>query len=342
MNTDRTSQPTDAHPLPEELTSEPVDMVVPPEDAGKRLDAFLADRFPLYSRVMLRKVIAAAGATVDGERTKVAYRLRPGQKVTVSLPELPRQASRPEDIPIDVLFEDDWIVAINKPPRMVVHPSRGHWSGTLTAALAFHFEKLSEVGGANRPGIVHRLDRDTSGVMVVAKHDRAHMALQAQFEARTVEKEYFALVSGAVDRDRDVIEQPIGAHPSHREKMAIRADHPTSRPARTFYEVAERFDGYTAVRAFPKTGRTHQIRVHLAHLRCPILCDKLYGGRSQITWGEIRDRREDDHVLLDRMALHARRIRFAHPITGETVELEAPLRDDLETVLQALRQYRSR
>jgi 23S rRNA pseudouridine1911/1915/1917 synthase len=225
---------------------------------------------------------------------------------------------------------------------MVVHPSRGHWSGTLTAALVFHFDQLSEVGGPSRPGVVHRLDRDTSGVMVIAKKDRSHLGLTSQFETRTIEKEYFAVVTGRVDRDRDVIEQPIGAHPSHREKMAIRAGHSTSRDARTFYEVAERFDGYTALRVFPKTGRTHQIRVHLAHLGRPILCDKLYGGRSQITLGEVRDRREDNEVLLDRMALHARRLRLNHPITGEPLEFAAPVRNDIERVLAALRQYRSR
>lgn len=325
---------------PEELSAQPVELVVLPEEAGQRLDAFLADKFPLYSRVLLRKVIAARGVQVDGAQPKVAYRLRAGQKVTVVLPELPRQAPRPENIPLDVLYEDDWIVAINKPPRMVVHPSRGHWSGTLTAALTYHFDQLSEVGGATRPGVVHRLDRDTSGVLVVAKTDRAHMALSVQFEGRTIEKEYFAIVSGSLDRDRDVIEQPIGAHPTHREKMAIRAGHSTSRDARTFYEVAERFGGYTALRIFPKTGRTHQIRVHLAHIGRPILCDKLYGGRSQITLGEIRDRHEDEEVLLDRMALHARRLKFAHPQTGEPLEIEAPLRDDLEGVLAALRTYR--
>ncbi len=324
-----------------ELTSEPVELTVASTDAGKRLDAFLAEKFPLYSRVLLRRIIASDGVTVDGERTKVAYRLREGQKVRVSLPELPRQAPRPENIPIDVLYEDEWIVAINKPPRMVVHPSRGHWSGTLAAALTYHFDQLSEVGGASRPGIIHRLDRDTSGVMVVAKKDRAHLALAAQFEGRTIEKEYFTIVSGAVNRDRDVIEQPIGAHPSHREKMAIRAGHATSRDARTFYEVAERFDGYTALRIFPKTGRTHQIRVHLTHIRYPILCDKLYGGRSQITLGEIRERREDEQVILDRMALHARRLKLTHPITQEPLELVAPLRDDIERVLRELRNYRS-
>ena len=179
------------------------------------------------------------------------------------------------------------IAAVNKPPGMVVHPAKGHWAGTLAAALQFHFDQLSTAGGATRPGIVHRLDRDTSGVMVVAKTDEAHMRLAEQFEARTVEKEYFALCAGVPGRDRDLIDLPVGAHPYHREKMAIRHDHATSRTAQTFYEVVERFDGFSAIKALPKTGRTHQIRLHLASIGCPVLCDRLYGGRSQITRGEL-------------------------------------------------------
>jgi len=223
---------------------------------------------------------------------------------------------------------------------MVVHPAKGHWSGTLTSALAHHFAQLSSTGGPTRPGIVHRLDRDTSGVIVVAKTDRAHLALAAQFEARTVEKEYFALVHPAPDRDRDVIDQPIGVHPYQREKMAIRADHPTSRPARTYYEVTERFEGLAVLTVFPKTGRTHQIRVHLAYAGCPVLCDKLYSGRSRITRGELRRVPTDDFLLLDRMALHARRIALVHPETGAPLEISAPLPSDLEGVLSELRASR--
>jgi 23S rRNA pseudouridine1911/1915/1917 synthase len=324
----------------DDIPAEPVDLVVLPQEAGQRLDAFLAVRFPLYSRVHLRRVISAGGVRINDKGAKPAYRLRAGEKVAIRLPELPRSSPIPEEIPLEVLYEDDQIAAINKPPGMVVHPSRGHWSGTLTSALAFHFDTLSSAGGANRPGIVHRLDRDTSGVIVVAKNDRAHAGLTAQFESRTTEKEYFAICAGEIDRDRDYIDLAIGFHPHHREKMAAGRIDPDAKEAQTFYEVLERFDGFTSVRVLPKTGRTHQIRVHLAHVGAPVLCDKLYGSRAQITQGEIRHRREDNHVLLARQALHARRLKIAHPTTGELLEFTAPLPEDLEGVLEELRRYR--
>ncbi len=321
---------------------QPIDIAVTADDKGSRLDVFLANRLSEYSRVKLRRMITAGGVTVDGQRTKAAYRLNEGQRILVSPPEPVEESPVAEDIPLDILFEDEHLVAINKPPAMVVHPSKGHWSGTLTAALAFHFQSLSSIGGPTRPGIVHRLDRDTSGVLVVAKTDQAHLKLAAQFEHRTAEKEYFALVAGVPDRDRDLIEVPIGVHPYHREKMAVRAGHPTSRDARTFYEVAERFAGFAALRLLPKTGRTHQLRVHLAHIGCPVLCDRLYGGRSQITSSDLRrGGRDAETVLLRRQALHARRLKLAHPHSGDTVEFEAPLPDDLAGILEQLRQAAS-
>jgi 23S rRNA pseudouridine1911/1915/1917 synthase len=327
----------------DDLSAGPITLIVGDEPSGMRLDAFLAEQFPLYSRVHLRKVINAAGVLVDGKRTKAAYRLTAGQQIVITLPELPREGPQPENVPIDILYEDEALVAINKPAKMVVHPAKGHWSGTLTAALAFHFEQLSGIGGPTRPGIVHRLDRETSGVIVVAKSDRAHLALAAQFENRTTEKEYFALVAGKLDRDRDVIEQPIGVHPYQREKMAIRVDHATSRDAKTVFEVVERFRGFAAVKLLPKTGRTHQLRVHLAHIGCPVLCDRLYGGRSQLTLGELAPGVKGDQaaeIILDRQALHARRLALAHPISGEPIEFTAPLPADIEATLKALRQHR--
>jgi 23S rRNA pseudouridine1911/1915/1917 synthase len=324
-----------------ESSSAPFELFVEAERQGERLDAWLAEMLPRYSRVQLRRAITGGGVLVDGRTTKAAHRLKGGERVTVDVPDLPRESPEPEQIPLDVLYEDDAIAVVNKPPGMVVHPGKGHWAGTLTAALAWRFEQLSTRGGQARPGIVHRLDRDTSGVIVVAKTDHAHLALAEQFEARTVEKEYFAIVQGTLDRDRDVIEQPIGAHPYQRERMAIRAEHATSREARTFYEVLERFTGFAALKVFPKTGRTHQIRVHLAHVGCPVLCDKLYGGRARITRGEIRSSREDDDVLLDRQALHARRLKLAHPETGAPLEFTAPIAADLQRVLERLRAWRS-
>jgi 23S rRNA pseudouridine1911/1915/1917 synthase len=323
------------------LSDQPVTLTVEAAAAGHRLDAFLASQFPDYSRVHLRRVISAGGAQVDGRGGKPAYRLKPGQRITVVLPEIPRQSPRPEDIPLDILYEDEHLVVINKPPGMVVHPARGHWSGTLASALQFHFgPALSRCGGASRPGIVHRLDRDTSGVILVARNDQAHSKLAKQFAARLIEKEYFALVAGSPGLDRDVIDCPIGFHPHVREKMAVRRDHPQSRPAQTYYEVVERFSGFAALKLLPKTGRTHQIRVHLHHIGCPVLCDRQYGGRSRLTRGDIRRDPNDATLLLERQALHARRLRFYHPVTADPLEVDAPLPADILAVLTELRECR--
>ena len=320
---------------------EPVELVVDEAFDGVRLDVFLAQKFPDYSRVHLRKVVNANAVQVNGRRAKAAHKLRTGECISIVLPELPKKAPQAEDIPLEILYEDEWLAAINKRAGMVVHPAKGHWKGTLTSALQFHFDKLSGAGGPTRPGIVHRLDRDTSGVLVVAKTDQAHFALADQFEERSTEKEYFAITAGVPDRDRDIIDLPIGIHPYQREKMAIRRDHPTSRPAQTFYEVSERFGGYAALRIVPKTGRTHQIRVHLAHIGCPVLCDKLYGGRATLARGEITRDPDDGEIVLSRQALHAGRLALLHPVTRAQLEFIAPLPADMTTALDLLRQVRS-
>jgi 23S rRNA pseudouridine1911/1915/1917 synthase len=323
------------------LSAEPVELAVDPAEAELRLDTFLAIHFTDYSRGHLRRVITAGGVEVDGRGSKPAYRLRAGQRVRVVLPEIPRQSPRPENIPLDILYQDDELVVVNKPPGMVVHPARGHWSGTLAGALQFHFGPgLSGSGGPTRPGIVHRLDRDTSGVILVARTDRAHLKLAAQFQHRTIEKEYFAIVAGRPELDRDVIDRAIGVHPQQREKMAILRDAAAGRTAQTFYQVQERFDGFATLAVLPKTGRTHQIRVHLSHIGCPVLCDRQYGGRAEITRGEIRRDPGDGLVLLARQALHARRLRLVHPVSGQVLEVEAPLPADLAGVLAELREYR--
>lgn len=325
---------------PENLP-EPVELVVTPDESGWRLDAFLAQHFRDYSRVHLRRVIAAGAVQVDGRGAKPAYRLRPQQRVTFFVPELPRESPRAENIPLEILYQDPWFAAINKPPGMVVHPARGHWSGTLAGAVQYHLGQLSGLGGPTRPGIVHRLDRDTSGVILVARNDQAHARLSDQFQQRTIEKEYFALVAGTPRLDRDLIDRPIGFHPQQREKMAVRRDDPASRSAQSFYEVLERFDGFAALKILPQTGRTHQIRVHLSSIGCPVLCDRQYGGRSHITRGEIRRDPADAEVLLERQALHARRLRFQHPGTGARMEIVAPLPADMTLVLEELRRYRA-
>jgi 23S rRNA pseudouridine1911/1915/1917 synthase len=327
-------QPDMSEPPPSSL---PVEFVVADAESGWRLDAFLAHRFTDYSRVYLRRLIVGDAVTVDGRRVKVAYRLRPGELVRIVPGDPPRESPRPEDIPLDVIYEDPYLAAINKPPGMVVHPARGHWSGTLASALAFRFGSLSSAGGPTRPGIVHRLDRDTSGVILVAKNDQVHAKLADQFQSRAIEKEYFAIVVGEPSRDRDEIMRPIGAHPHHREKMAIRVGHPTSREAATFYEVVERFRGYAALKILPRTGRTHQIRVHLASVGHAVLCDRLYGGRAEITRGELEGQSPQGDVVLSRQALHARRLAIRHPITARPLELVAPLPQDIETILSLLR-----
>jgi 23S rRNA pseudouridine1911/1915/1917 synthase len=325
-----------------ELNEQTQELVVGEADSGARLDAFLAKTFPKYSRMQLRRIIGAGGVRVNDLGTKVSHRLQPGNRVSIFLPPMPSAGPNPENIPLHVLYEDDQLLAINKPPAMVVHPSRGHWSGTLTSALAFHFDQLSTAGGAHRPGIVHRLDRDTSGVMVVAKNDTCHFALAEQFADRTTAKEYLTITVGTPDRDRDNIDKPIGVHPYQREKMAIRSGHETSREAQTFYEVQERYRGFALVKMLPKTGRTHQIRVHLAHIGYPVLCDRLYGGRAEIKRGELSGDLTDQHVVLKRQALHAHRIQLKHPVTKELMEFVAPIPADMQHAIDTLRELRKR
>jgi 23S rRNA pseudouridine1911/1915/1917 synthase len=324
------------------LSDVPVEFVVAQSEDGQRLDVLLAVHFHDYSRAHLRRVISAGGVRIDDHYGgKPAYRVRTGQRIRVILPEIPRQSPRPEEIPLEILYEDDDLVVVNKPPGMVVHPARGHWSGTLAGALQFHFgPSLSQSGGPLRPGIVHRLDRDTSGAILVARHDQAHGRLAMQFETRSIEKEYFAIVVGVPEMDSDIIDRSIAVHPVHREKMTTVRDTDAGRTAQTFYRVCERFRGYAAVRAMPKTGRTHQIRVHLAHVGLPVLCDRAYGHRAELKRGELSGDPDDTEVLLARQALHARCLRFDHPMTGRPMEIEAPLPTDMEGVLAALRTYR--
>jgi 23S rRNA pseudouridine1911/1915/1917 synthase len=324
-----------------DLSGEPIEVEVAPAQAGLRLDTFLALEFTSYSRTHLRRVINAGAVKVGSRGGKASLKLHAGDRVTVWLPPMPREGPHPEDIPLEILYEDEHLTAINKPPGMVVHPARGHWTGTLTSALQHHFDQLSSIGGPTRPGIVHRLDRDASGVIVVAKNDQAHLRLASQFQDRSLRKEYLAIVAGRPDRDRDQIDLPIGLHPYQREKMAVRKDDASSRPAQSFYEVQERFDGYALLRIVPKTGRTHQIRVHLASIHCPVLCDRQYGGRAQLLRGEVRRDPKDETLLLSRQALHAARLEISHPQSGQPLVFEAPLPEDLERVLEELRVYRA-
>ncbi len=332
---------------PTPLSETPQEFEVKPRTDGRRIDAYLASRFTDYSRSVIQRIIEAEAVHVNGKPVKASYKVRSGDVVRVWLPELLDTAPVAEDIPIDVVYEDDSLTVINKPPGMVTHPAKGNWKGTLVNAIQFHYDTLSTVAGENRPGIVHRLDRDTTGLLVVVKDDHAHRKLALQFELREVHKEYRALVYGVPERDSDYIERPIGFHPVTREKMAIRTLEDGGKPAVTFYEVLERFQGFALVRCKPHTGRTHQLRVHLAHIGHPIVADKAYSGRDKLTMAELMGRGhrsltvDPDAVLIDRQALHAHALQFTHPATGCLITLTAPLPKDMAQTLDALRTHRS-
>jgi len=313
--------------------------VIEAADAGDRLDVFLHRAFPDRSRSFLARAIDAGAVRVDGLAARASLKLRAGAVVRFTVPPPPREGPAAEEIPLVFLHVDESMAVVDKPAGMVVHPAKGNWKGTLAGALKWHLERegagLSTAGGAARPGIVHRLDRDTSGVIVVARTEEAHHALARQFERRTTAKTYLALTQGAPRLDRDEIDLPIGIHPYQREKMAVRRDHATTREAVTRYEVLERFRAGALVRVTPKTGRTHQIRVHLAALGCPVLCDGLYSGRSVIEPSFLR--LPAGPPLLARQALHAASLELDHPGSGERMTFSAPLPPDLEAMLAVLR-----
>lgn len=309
----------------------------------RRLDQYVVSRMPELSRAEVQRWILTGQLTLNGQKAKASHKMQPGDCIVIDLP--PEATGKPEaqEIPLNILYEDEFIVVLNKQANLIVHPGRGkeNWSGTLTNALQYHFDHLSTVGGACRPGIVHRLDRDTTGVIVVAKDDLAHKNIALQFEHRKVLKEYLAICYGNIDRDADYVEMPIGPHPHVREKMAIREDPEISRPANTFIEVLERFEGFCLVRARPLTGRTHQIRVHLDYLNAPIVADKAYSGRNCLKLSDLSPMLHGtrDELLIDRQALHAHRLRFRHPRCHEVMDITAPPPVDMERTLEALRTH---
>jgi 23S rRNA pseudouridine1911/1915/1917 synthase len=277
---------------------------------------------PGLSRTKGQRLIEAEQVTVDGVPRKPAYRVEPGAHVTVVLPPSePQPTVDPEPIPLDIIYEDEHVLAVNKPAGMVVHPAPGHPDGTLVNALLAHCPPIARAGRRARAGIVHRLDMETSGVLVVAKQEAALQALQEQFRSREVEKTYLALVHGLVEPSEGIVEVPVGRHPRDRQRMAPLPD---GKYARTRYRAAEAFSAYTLLELHPYTGRTHQIRVHLSWLGYPVVGDSVYGGRAQ-------------DLLEERHFLHAWRLRVVHPATGDRLTLEAPLPEELEDVLDVLR-----
>ena len=295
-----------------------------PDDAGKRLDHLVHERLPQHSRSRIQEWIKAGRVLVNGATARAAHAVKAGEAVEVEPAEAPPLRASAEDIPLTVLWEDEDVVAIDKPAGMVVHAGAGVHSGTLVNALLHRFGALSEVGGALRPGIVHRLDRFTSGVLLVAKNDRAHQALAAQFAGRQVEKTYLALVHGRVARDEGRIERPIARDPVRRTRMTARL--PGGRAAWSEYRVLRRLAGFTLLEVRIGTGRTHQIRVHLSSIGHPVAGDTLYGAPA----------RAEGRPPLGRYFLHAHRIRFRRPADGAEVSVVSPLPAELESWLASL------
>ncbi len=291
------------------------------EEGGQRLDLFVAGRFPDLSRAQVQRLIKSGAVTVDGQLSKPAYRVEPGERIAVVLSEEPEEPVRPEPIPLDVIYEDEYLLAVNKPAGMVVHPAAGHSSGTLVNALLAHCPQVANVGGLERAGIVHRLDKDTSGLLLVAKDPQTRTALQRQFKHRQVRKTYLALVEGHVQPREGVVEAPVGRDRRARKRMAVARG---GRPAVTQYRVLETFREHTLLEVRPHTGRTHQVRVHLAWLGYPLVGDRVYGYRKQ-------------RLLAGRHFLHAQELGFTHPATGEPMILSAPLPPKLVAVLERLR-----
>ena len=327
-----------------ENTSETIKVVVEDRAHGWRIDHYLTRLHPNFSRVAFQRVIDDKGVLVNGLPVKISRRLRVNDCVEFRLPTNPDRTLPPEDIPLDILYDDESLIVINKPANMIVHPGRGNYMGTLAGALQFHFDKLSDVAGKYRAGIVHRLDRDTSGVLVVAKDNTVHSNLSSQFEERSVEKEYRAIVWGEVAFDRDFIETHVRVSQRNRERMMVCPEGGNSRFAATFYEVLERHRGFSFMRLCPQTGRTHQLRVHLHHLGHSVVADRLYEGRSALKLSDLVENlpADQDETLIARQALHALRLCFNHPVTGQRLEFEAPLPEDFQRALTAIRTHRAK
>lgn len=308
---------------------------------GRRLDKYLRGRFPHLSRMTIQRLIRQGAVTVNGQPTKPSYEMGAGDVIEMVLPPPEPAEVIPEDIPLDILYEDEHIIAVNKPAGMICHPAHAAQRGTLVNALAFYARQLSHGSDPFRPGIIHRLDKNTTGVILTAKTDEAHWRLALQFERRTVHKTYLALVEGELELDGDTIDAPIGVHPVVREKFAVLAHAnriDLAKDAITRYEVLERFRGYTLVKLLPRTGRTHQLRVHMSWIGHPVVGDTLYGGRP-ISEFDIAGQGSRE-PMLRHQALHAWKIRFRHPIREEWMEIEAPLPPVMRTLIELLRVHR--
>ena len=301
---------------------EPILLRASEESKNQRLDAFLASSLDGLTRSQATQLIESGEVAVNGRAVSKSYKLAGGEDIAVTLPEPEPVEAVPQDIPLDVVYEDADVIVVNKPSGMVVHPAPGHPDGTLVNALLYHCAgTLSGVGGALRPGIVHRIDRDTSGLIIAAKNDAAHQYLSAQLADHTLARTYECIVVGKLREDRGTVDAPITRHPTDRKRMAVVAG---GREAVTHWEVIARYPGYTHVRCRLETGRTHQIRVHMAYIGHPILGDTVYGAKKEVPG-------------LTGQCLHAVGLRFLHPRTHEVVELSCPLPEEFTRMLQKIR-----
>ena len=302
---------------------------VPTADCGRRLDQVAAEQFPQFSRSRLQQWIKSGDLLVNGQQLPAKHKLLGGEELSVSTQLKAEGDWQPQEIPLDIVYEDDHIMVINKPADLVVHPAAGNRDGTLLNGLLHHCPQLESIP---RGGIVHRLDKDTTGLMVVAKTLAAHTDLVAQLQARTVSREYEAVVTGAMTGG-GLVDQPIGRHPRQRVKMAVVSD---GKEARTHYRILERFTGHSYIRLKLETGRTHQIRVHMASLKHPIVGDDVYGGRFKIPKG-VSDQLRETLQGFGRQALHARELGLVHPHSGEYVSWSTELPQDMQQLLMSLR-----
>ena len=307
------------------------EILVTAGESPKRLDAFLANRDPDLSRSAIQRLMEEGRIRLNDRPVKPSHKIKPGDRITLEVPRAEPLDLKPEPIPISVLYEDDALLILNKPAGLVVHPAPGHWAGTLVNALLHHFQRpggsLSSIGGKERPGLVHRLDKETSGVMVIAKTDHAHAGLAAQFKLHSITREYEALIWGAVARPRGVIELAIGRDTKERKKFSSRSTRPKA--SVTDYQVLGRYGSRAShVVLHPKTGRTHQLRVHLTSIGHPILGDETYGGRKVMRL---------DGLTVPRVMLHARVLGFIHPVTARYLQFAAPAPADMAAVQEALK-----
>jgi 23S rRNA pseudouridine1911/1915/1917 synthase len=318
--------------------SEKVHKIVAQEDCP-RLDKFVAEHLPEISRSKALTLVLKQLVTLEGRHAKPTHQVFKGQKVVVRISPEPEEIVGPEDMPVEFIYRDDFIAVVNKPPRLVVHPAAGNQTGTLVNALLYHLGPLPGEGQENRPGIVHRLDKDTSGVLVIARTAASLLELQRQFAQRKVEKEYRAITVGVPGQETGSITLPIGRDKTKRKKMVTKID--GGREAATSYEVLENYSTHALLRVLPLTGRTHQIRVHLRSLGIPVLCDSTYSKKGSVRECELlgKKREKGEKPVLSRQALHAHKLSFNHPETGERVMFETPLPADMQAVLDILRAH---